>query len=479
MRLKRWSLGRTFALLSLLIIGLITVAQAVLQWTLLRADLLEWERTVSADTIRREAYAGLRPADFAGWRTPEAQERFERILRRPLLQLEVLRVKVYDTDARVVWSDEPRLIGSRFPDNEHLAEALGGVTVAHLERARQAENLYERQFKETVELYVPLTFPGTGTPGTATVAGVVEVYKNPSRVLAGLSRDRWTIVATSLGGGVVLYAVLFGIVRRASRQLLAQRADLERQTAALRATNRELREVQEQLRASARMAAIGEVSAAVAHGIRNPLANIRAAAQVAGEAPGDRDSVERYLAAITSEVDRLGRWLRGLLDSVRPFEPQLASVSPNEIVGDVVTLLRERIARSGVELNLALAPALPVLEADEVQLQQALLGVVENALDAMPEGGTLTVRTERSETAAGPGVRVTIQDTGEGMPPDRLARVFDAFFTTKARGTGLGLAITRRIVVAHHGTVDVSSAPAHGTIFTIVLPARGVATEVA
>ena len=114
-----------------------------------------------------------------------------------------------------------------------------------------------------------------------------------------------------------------------------------------------------------------------------------------------------------------------------------------------------------------------------MQLQQALLGVVENALDAMPEGGTLTVRTERSETAAGPGVRVTIQDTGEGMPPDRLARVFDAFFTTKARGTGLGLAITRRIVVAHHGTVDVSSAPAHGTIFTIVLPARGVATEVA
>src|SRR6266508_4149622 len=148
MRFGSLSLSRTFALFSLVIIGLVTALQVLVQWTLLREDLLEWERRVSADTIRSEAYAVLRAEDFANWRSPESQERFERVFRRALWQLEILRIKVYDRDMRVIWSDEARLLGVRFSGNSHLTEALGGRTVAHLERAQRAENRYERQFTE-------------------------------------------------------------------------------------------------------------------------------------------------------------------------------------------------------------------------------------------------------------------------------------------------------------------------------------------
>ena len=437
---------------------------------------MQWERTVSADAIRAEARAALRPEDFTEWQSPEAQARFEQVFRRALVQQEIIRIKVYDPDMRVVWSDERRLLGTRFQENAHLAEAIRGQTVAHLERANKAENVYERHFAETVELYVPLSFSGDGAARSGPVVGVVEVYKSPARALANLSRDRWTIVVTSLAGAMLLYAVLFGIVHRASRQLHTQREDLERQTAALSAANQELRAMQDQLRASERLAAIGEVSAAVAHGIRNPLANIRAVAQVALDTAGDRDATGKYLGAITAEVDRLGRWLRALLDSVRPFQRRLAPTDVNSAIDDVLGLLADRIGKGAVKVERVLAPDLPSLVADEIQLQQALVSVVENALDALAPGGTLAVRTERAMDGARPAVAITVRDDGAGIPPDRLPRVFDHFYTTKTRGTGLGLAITRKVIEGHGGAVHIASEPGTGTTVRIIIPLGTAAT---
>lgn len=464
------SLTRTFALLSLVTIALITTGQATVQWVLHREDILDRERANSANMIRAEAYAVLRPDDFTQSRSPEAQERFERFFRRALLDPEILRAKVYDAEMRVVWSDEPRLLGARFPENTSLAQALRGKTIAHLEHVGKSENLYERDFPRIIEVYVPLAFSSGQTPGTATIAGVIEVYKDPARVLASISRGRLMIIATSLAGAIVLYAVLFVIVHRASRQLQVQRDDLGRQTGALGVANRELRAMQGQLRSAERLAALGEVSAAVAHGIRNPLANIRASAQVTLDSADGPDSVEKSLSAITAEVDRLDRWLRGLLDVVRPFEPRLASVELNAVIDDLLALLGDRFTEREIVLERALTSGLPSLMADEVQLQQALLGVLENALDALPRGGRLGVRTEHVDAGGHPAVRVTIQDTGEGIPTDRLERIFEPFFTTKSQGTGLGLAITRKVVEGHGGRIEIASDPGRGTTVRITLP---------
>lgn len=467
------SLVRTFALLSLVTIALITAVQVGVQWVLLRNELLDWERAATAESVRAEAAAALAPEDFVRWDTPEAQARFERFFRRALSNPEVLRIKVYGADMRVVWSDERRLLGVRFDGNARLRRALAGETVAHLERAQKPENLYERGFASTVELYVPVSFHGGSVPGTARVAGVVEIYKDPGRMFSNIARDRLTIVAASLGGALALYGALFWIVRRAARQMETQQRDLTCQAAALQAANAELVATQKQFRLSERLAAIGEVSAAVAHGIRNPLAAIRASAQVALDALDDRPRVERYLRAITDEVDRLGGWLRSLLESVRPFELHPAPVDLNHVLRDLLALLERRLAAAGIAAEPRLAADLPRLTADEVQLQQALLGVLENAIEAMPGGGSLAVTTESCDTDGRAGVRVTIRDSGDGIAPDRLARVFEPLFTTKNRGTGLGLAIARKVVERHGGHIAIDSRPGVGTAVSLALPVGG------
>jgi signal transduction histidine kinase len=295
-------------------------------------------------------------------------------------------------------------------------------------------------------------------------------------MFANITRDRLIILGTSLIGGLLLYGALFWIVHRASRQLQAQRQDLERQTRALTATNDELRATQAQLRATARLAALGEAAASVAHGIRNPLANIRAAAQIALDARADREMCDRYLGTITAEVDRLGTWLRALLDTARPFEPRLVPVALNAVVEDVVSVLRDRLERGGITLERDLAPGLPMVRADVAHLQQALLSVLENAVDVLGDGGTLSVVTTAVPDGARPFVRLTVRDTGEGMTPELLARVFDIFYTTKTRGTGLGLAIARKVVEAHGGRIDLASEPGAGTTVRIDLPAAEATT---
>jgi len=468
-RMPQLSLSTTFAALSLLTIAVITTVQASVQWALLRHDLLERESVATGQIVRADADATLRPEDFTEWQTPDAVARFERFARRALLTPDIRRVKIYNSEMRVVWSDEPRLIGERFPDNERLARALQGETIVHLAAGGQPENRYEVDLEEAMEVYVPLVLSGR-TPGTARIAAVVEVYKDRSQAAASIARGQRTIIGTSMAGAVVLFLTLFGLVRRASRRLAHQSLDLARQSEALTIAHRELRATQEQLRQRERLAAIGEVSAAVAHGIRNPLANIQASSQVTM----DTGTGGRHLDRIISETDRLNRWLHSLLDMVRPFKVRLAPVGINALVSDVADLLRERATTAGITMDLALAPGAPTLLGDDVQLQQAVLSVIENALDALPPGGILTVRTER---AAGDTVAIVVEDDGPGIPPEERARVFEPFFTTKSRGTGLGLAITHKVVEGHRGTVTVEPRTPAGTRVRIVLPVSPAVEE--
>lgn len=482
---RRGSLLRTFALLSFVTIALITSVQIAVQWQLLREDLLLWERTSTAEAIRVQAAAVLDPDDFTDWDTPSARSRFSEFFRLALSNPEILRVKLYGPDKRVVWSDEPRLLGQRFEDNAHLARALAGETVAVLEemdRTGKAEHKYELAFTSVVELYVPIVLH-RGTPGTAVVDGVVEVYKDPSRRFANITYHRLVIIGVSVLGALTLYAALFWIVRRAARRMEAQQRDLARQADALRTTGEQLAATQKQLRVSERLAAVGEVSAAVAHGIRNPLASIRASAQVAADAPAgpfspeDRSRQDTYLRAIIDEVDRLGRWLTSLLDSVRPFQLDLGPVDLNGVLRDLLGVLQRRLATSRVTVDARLAADLPKLSADEVQLQQAFLGVLENAIEALPAGGTIHLTTEPAPGDP-PAVRIIVRDTGEGIPAERLAHVFEVLYTTKSRGTGLGLSITRKVAERHGGRVDIDSRPGEGTTVTIRLPVQAEVAEV-
>jgi two-component system NtrC family sensor kinase len=229
-----------------------------------------------------------------------------------------------------------------------------------------------------------------------------------------------------------------------------------------------------------KLAAVGRLAAGVVHEINNPLATIAACAEalesradegIYGEG-ADVEDLREYLQLIRGEAFRCKQITNGLLDFSRARAVEHAPVSVSEVVESAARLLMHQKRGVSIRLDVELAERLPLVSGDMGQLQQAVIILAENAIDAMPEGGTLTLRTLGSEQDDGV-VLVEVRDTGHGIPAEIRERIFDPFFTTKevGRGTGLGLAVCYGIVTEHGGSLSVDSTVGHGTAFQISLPA--------
>jgi signal transduction histidine kinase len=234
----------------------------------------------------------------------------------------------------------------------------------------------------------------------------------------------------------------------------------------------QLRRTQVKLVQSEKLASIGEMSAAVAHGLRNPLASLRAAAQFALKRPESPASREQ-LGAIIDEVDRLDRRITHLLSFSRPapFHPTREGVT--QLVEGVLPAFTQLLEQRKVELRLDLPADLPDIRVDPLQLEQTLVEIVSNALDAMPEGGRLVIAGKREPMSPGgpDGIVLEITDTGGGIPEHALPQITQPFFTTRPEGTGLGLAIAKRYVEQNGGRLEVASQLGEGTTVRVRLPA--------
>jgi signal transduction histidine kinase len=231
-----------------------------------------------------------------------------------------------------------------------------------------------------------------------------------------------------------------------------------------------LRETQSQLVQSEKLASLGEMAAGVAHGLRNPLSSLRASAQLVLKHPNSPAAGEQ-LQAIIDEVDRLDRRISHLLTFSKPapFRPGLERIEP--LVQAALPTFADRIRSQGVTLVVAIDPALPEVAIDPMKVEQALLELIGNALDAMPAGGRLEIAAKASNHVdRPPGITVTIKDTGRGISPDTLREVGQPFFTTRPEGTGLGLATARRFIEQHGGKVELQSEVGVGTTVSIWLP---------
>lgn len=221
------------------------------------------------------------------------------------------------------------------------------------------------------------------------------------------------------------------------------------------------------LESRSRLAAIGEMSAGVAHEIRNPLASMKGAVELLRSKRTDADSSEReLLTLIDGEVARLERVVSDFLEYARPAEPTLAPEKIEEIVRRTLELLRTDPSLEEVELVAESAGMIPAVLADAEQVRQLLLNLIRNAAQAMGGRGQVTV-----ETAPGQGEAILrVRDTGPGFAAEALRRAFDPFFTTRSRGSGLGLAIARRIVENHAGRIQIRNRAEGGAEVTITLP---------
>ena len=241
----------------------------------------------------------------------------------------------------------------------------------------------------------------------------------------------------------------------------------------------QLRESRAQLVQAEKLASIGEMSAAVAHGLRNPLASLRAAAQLVRRHPASPSAGE-HLDAIIEEVDRLDRRISHLLSFSRPAPFHPVSESVPRLIDELLPAVAQPIRDRGVDLEMAVPSGLPQVRVDPMQLEQAILEIVSNALDAMPSGGRLRIGAFVADGAGGPerggrDVVVEVSDTGGGIPTDVLSSVTEPFFTTRQEGTGLGLAIAKRYVEQNGGRLEIMSTPGQGTTVRLRLPTEQAA----
>lgn len=252
-------------------------------------------------------------------------------------------------------------------------------------------------------------------------------------------------------------------------------AEVARATTELRATNQELLETAQRLFAarrelahSQRLALAGQMAASVAHQVGTPLNVISGYVQMLRARQNDASPDGERLRTIQEQIARVTAIVQSLLDQTRRPVLALRPLEPGVLLEGLAELVRPSLVGRGIDLAFEIASGLPAVGADRVQLEQALLNLVSNAVDAMPDGGRLSLAARPD----GDGVALVVADSGAGIPPDDLTRVFEPLFTTKpmGKGTGLGLPILREIVEAHGGTVRLESRPGAGTTAVVRLP---------
>jgi hypothetical protein len=228
----------------------------------------------------------------------------------------------------------------------------------------------------------------------------------------------------------------------------------------------------EQMKRADRLASIGEMAAGIAHEIKNPLAGIAGVIQVIRKDMLVGEQKKAVLDEVLSQVERMDKAVRNLLSFARPPEPKMTLVDINELVGKLLDFLSPQFAKNAILAERRLATGLPWLTLDPDLVQQALINVALNAIQAMPEGGKFIVETRATKSSGdAPGsVEIVFSDTGKGISAENLSRIFGPFFTTRQQGTGLGLSITQRIIEQHNGEINVTSAPGKGAVFTISFP---------
>lgn len=227
---------------------------------------------------------------------------------------------------------------------------------------------------------------------------------------------------------------------------------------------------------SARLAAVGELAAGVAHELNNPLTTVAGFVELVLDDLPDDSPHRPDLELVLKESRRAREVVRRLLDFSRPGEGFRVKADINDLVRDVVALIKHLTHTSGVNLKIDLKEDLPWIQVDRDQIKQVLLNLIHNAIQAMPRGGVLTLLTNLKEREGMKGVMIQVQDTGQGISPENIERLFEPFFTTRSpgKGTGLGLSVSYGIITDHNGVIDVASKPEKGSTFTLWLPEQNI-----
>jgi len=439
-RLTAW-----FALVSFICIAAVSIVSSVLLSRFLSDNLLRHDAETMMEVVQGLVEIQGPGAYFMAAATADGDRQLEEFFAHISRLPDVLRANIYARDQRVLWSSDPALIGRRLGLNPELEEALAGVVMIEsgavgVDDIKPEHAKIRNSAPRYVESYLPVR-----SPADEAVIGVVELYRAPTSLFVAIDRGIRLIWLSAISAGALLYIALFGLVHRADRLLKEQR---------------------ERLLEAETFAVVGEMTGAIAHGIRNPLASIRSSAELLQE---ESSAAARNAAQdVMSEVDRLSEWVRQLLTYSDRKPGHLQAVDLPAVMQSCLEGFARECERRGVTVDYEANGGVPQVRGEPVRLQHILNSVIANALEAMPKGGTLQVRIAN---AGSDRVSLVVRDTGVGVSERDLRRAFAPFFTTKRKGLGLGLPLVKRIVSRFGGSVALTSVAGVGSAVEIELPA--------
>ncbi|WP_367863026.1 ATP-binding protein [Pseudomonas guariconensis] len=451
---KPFDLLRWYAWVSLAIIVSIAVGLGLISSRFIINESVERDALLSAQFIQAIADAEVRHVSIPNVRTmgelldprtdqampdvdPDARRRARGEFLDHIAHLpDMLLANIYAPDRTVIWSSNPALTGKSIESDEDLEQAFEykmqvSASYHDFEDARSEQKFVTPPQQLFIENYIPL-FDADGERVTA----MVEIYKEPHHLIVRIEHGLLLIWLAIAIGASLVYFGLYGIMRRAARVMAVQ---------------------QKRLISNETYVALGEMSSAVAHSLRNPLASIRSSAELAQAF--DEGPAQKNISDIISQVDRMSQWVRQLLQSLRPLNDDAVPVDLSQVLQESLQAFAVPLARSGVNLDVKPLPSVQVV-GHPVLLGQIFNSLIANALESMEKGGQLRVEVVRRDRRS---LTLRLSDTGRGMSDQQQRMAFRPFFTTKQGGLGVGLVLVKRIMERFAGSVRLSSREGQGT----------------
>ena len=380
------------------------------------------------------------------------------VVRNTIHSFNVQQVNIYDLEGNITYSTDPELVGTKTTDRASYDVAKEGKKSSRL--ITVGGEGWTGGFGASWSLSTFFPFRGErpvqGAVGD--VLGVFEIHQDLTADYAENTRFQYLTMAISIVGAGVLFFVLRQVIVKGER-IIDQR-------------NEERRRLMERLHHSQRLANLGQMVAAVAHEIRNPLGIISSTAEILNNKMKKYEQDDRLAGIIVEEAARLNGIVTEFLDFARPQVPRPTKCRIEDVLDKNLNFLSPSLEKGNIEVECDYQGP-PSLEADPDLLYRAFLNIFVNAVQAMPEGGRLKIHTRQPYGPDGKNlgvVEVVISDTGPGIDPATLENLFTPFYTTKNRGSGLGLAIVKNIIEGHNGSVAIEPDPEGGTRVVLRVP---------
>lgn len=448
---------RIFAFVSLLLIAIMVAVTSLIQASFFRQSIIDREAAVVRDMVNALSRShNVAAADLQNYGSPAAIDHFENSFGTLKKLPDIARVKLFNRDNVIVWSDHPEMVGTQRTANlGHLTLAMQGQIQSVFNPARPGTGLLER-LPETIEVYVPVFDPQAADPATA-VMGVLSLYRKPQDVNQTIQHGLYLLWAAIGGAGLVLFVFvykLFSLVY--NRQQKA-----ESRLSKISVEHERIVQIE-------KMSAMGELVGEIAHQLNNPLVGVINLTQLAERQVQDPQRVAELLVQVrkagTECRDIVQRILR--INQISRSELQLTDM--RELVQDTITFCQQSIdLRHG--LGFVSPPQKILLNVDPVLIRQALFNLIHNAIQSAPDQQVQVALSLRDRDGV-PGVELDVTDAGPGFDRATASRLFKPFFTTRANGTGLGLPVAQHIAMKHDGVVLAKSLGTGGARFSIWLP---------